>query len=129
MAGVQTRPLEKAAKIMRRFITEHGDDYCHTELEQEARRAEKVTSEAPKLGYLDEDDEAEDPNEQYGLKEGKLGYTSSVGLIEGLSAREMVEVFAAMKAEGPTGVTRQEVVDRFERLKLQAEEEKKKQER
>ena len=127
--GVQTGPLEQAAKIMRRFINEHGDDYCHTEFEREARRAEKVTSEAPKLKYLDEGDDAEDPNEQYGLKEGKLGYTSSVGLIEGLSPRDMVEVFDAMKAEGPMGVTTQEMVDRFEKLKAQAEEEKKEQER
>jgi len=127
--GVQTTPPKRAAKIMRRFIYEHGDDYCHTETQREIRRAEKVTSEAPKLRYIDEDDETEDPNEQYGFKEGKLGYTSSVGLIEGLSAREMVEVFDAMKAEGPTGVTTQEMIDRFERMKAQAEEESKEQER
>lgn len=127
--GVQTGPLQKAAKIMGRFIHEHGDGYCHTGYEREARRAEKVASVAPKLKYLDEGDDAEDANEQYGLKEGKLGYTSSIGLIERLSPREMVEVFDAMKAEGPMGVTTQVMVDRFEKLKAQAEEEERKQER
>ena len=45
---------------------------------------------------------------------------SSVGLVEGLSAREMVEVFDAMRAEGPLGGTTQEMLERMKLLRGEA---------
>lgn len=109
---VDLRPLQIAAKIMRSWIKENGDIYCTTEEERENKRTEDVLKEGPKVKYIDEDDSVLEK----APAERKIGWSSSIGLIESLNAREMREVFDAMKDDGPMGSTVAETMLRMGKL-------------
>lgn len=116
---VDLRPLQAAARIMRPWIEENGDAYCATEEEREDKRTESILKEGPKVKYVD--DEA--ANDQ-GKKERSVGWSSSVGLIHGMNAREMREIFDAMRETGPMGETVAETMARIKGLELDEEDKK-----
>jgi len=126
---VDLRPLQITASIMKPWIKEHGDDYCLTEEEREERRAENVTKEGPKVRYIDDGDEDEvevteatEPSTSSTTttkpKPRKTGWSSSVGIMEGLDARGMRQVFDHMKTEGYKGGTVAQTMAKLRGLEL-----------
>lgn len=115
---VDLRPLQTAAKIMRPWIRENGDIYCTTEHERESKRKENGLKEGPKVKYIEDEDTTDDK----APADRKVGWSSSIGLIESLNAREMREVFDAMKNDGPMGATVAETMARMGKLEQLSKE-------
>lgn len=109
---VDLRPLQIAAQIMRPWIKENGDIYCLTESEREDRRRKNIRKEGPEVKYIDD----EGPTDEKPPAERKVGWSSSIGLIESLNAREMREVFDTMKKDGPMGGTVAETMVKMGKL-------------
>ena len=108
---VNLRPLEIAASVMQPWIKEHGDDYIAIEDEREGRLMEHILKDPPPVRYLEEDNER------------RLGYASTVGVVEGLNAREMREVYDHMRKDGPVGSkTTAEAMAELQGYKLTAED-------
>ncbi|KAJ9662202.1 hypothetical protein H2198_001553 [Neophaeococcomyces mojaviensis] len=117
---VDLRPLQLAASIMKPWLKEHGDEYCLSEEEREDRRKKNVTKEGLRVKYIDDDsdDGAETSTTNDKSKERKIGWSSSVGIMEGLDAREMRQIFDHMKIEGHGGMTVAQTMAKLKGLEL-----------
>lgn len=119
--GVDTKSLRAAGKIMKAWIKESGDRYCITEQEREDTRTENVLKKDSKVRYFDNDDDGETPIVRR-AEHRKMGWSSSLGLVDGLNAKEMREVFDAMKDDDPFGATVAETISRLKGTELDDED-------
>ena len=109
--------LQEAAKVMKSWIEENGDVYCLTEDNRERRRVENVKKEGPKVQYFDKD-----PALVVKPEDRNVGWSSAIGMVEGLNAIEMREVYDAMKDDQPMGPTVAETLARSKGRELDADD-------
>lgn len=116
---VDTRPLRTAAKVMIPLIKENGDKYCIAESEREEKRAENLLKDGPRVQYFDSDEDngAEAPVVRK-AEDRNMGWSSSLGMVEGLNAREMRQVYDAMKENSFEGPTVAETIARLQGTQL-----------
>lgn len=119
---VDKRPLRIAAKVMKSWIQENGDSYCISERDREDQRTENVLKEGPKVRYFDSDDETEGVPSARNPEDRKIGWSSALGMVDGLNAREMREVLDAMKDDVPFGSTVAETLARLKGVELTDED-------
>lgn len=103
--SVDKRPLQMIADIMKPWIEAHGDEYCLDEEEREERRREEVTKDAPPLVYIDDDSEDEMEARLKKPEDRSIGWSSSVGIMDGLNAKQLRKVFDYQRGTGPMGLT------------------------
>lgn len=109
---VDPRPLGLAAEIMRPWLEEHGDDYIWTEDNREATKLNNIRKAGPKVRFINDDADVSLPNS------ARLGYSSAVGIVEGMNAAEMREIYDAMRYDRPMGATVAETLNRLKGIEL-----------
>lgn len=98
---------------MKPWTEENGDICCDTEEQREDKRTENVLKEGPKVKHIDDE-----PAEGKSNTERKVGWSSALGVLEGLNAQGTREIFDAQKGDDIMGESVAETMARFKGIEM-----------